>query len=224
MYKYELFVSDFTGFTSFGLDPQPIVWIVLYLIAFLIYYLLTAKKREKWIDRNVIIYVFFIFYIISVVRLVLTPIEIWNPEYQFYYMRAFRGRDPYTFRELLGNIGFVPFESIIFTLTSGVHWPLVLRAVVGNIILLLPLPIFLGLLPKTDFTFKKTILIAFLTSFSIEIVQLIINILTSWPNRMVLVDDLILNTFGAILGYWLYKKFGYLLENIVRVIYKFFTT
>lgn len=223
MYEYELFMSQFTGFTSFGLDPQPIVWIVLYSIVFLIYYFLTARKRVKWIDRNVIINLFFIFYIISVMRLVLTPIEIWNPEYQIYYMRAFRGREPYTFRELVGHISFIPFDSIIFTLTSGVQWSLILRAVVGNIILLFPLSIFVGLLSQIEFTFKKTILCAFLVSFTIESVQFIINILTRWPNRLVLVDDLILNTFGAILGYWIYKKFGYLLENIITAMYEFFT-
>ncbi|MCL1990325.1 MAG: VanZ family protein [Defluviitaleaceae bacterium] len=221
MCEYEAFMSEFYGFTSFGLEPQPVVWLTLYAIVLVIYYVATMKRREKWIDKKMVVHVFFIFYIISVLRFTFTPLEIWGAEYRFYFMRAFMDREPFTFWEIVSAVDLVPLRSIIFTLRSTVHWPLILRAIGGNIIILLPFSIFLGLLSEKEYALKKVALTVFLVSLSIETLQLGVNLLTGWHNRLVLVDDLILNTLGAVLGYFIFKKFGHLFDAIVTRIYKF---
>jgi glycopeptide antibiotics resistance protein len=73
------------------------------------------------------------------------------------------------------------------------------RQIFGNFIMLLPLGIFLPLLYKQASSFAKVILISLLISISIELIQLINN------SRRTDIDDLILNTAGAIAGFLIYK-------------------
>ena len=67
--------------------------------------------------------------------------------------------------------------------------------VVGNFIMLLPLGIYLPLLYKPMKSFLAVTFVAFLVSVSIELMQLATNM------RITDVDDVILNTTGASLGY-----------------------
>ena len=203
------------NYTRFSLEAHWIIFLITYLIIFLSYFLLNIKRRNKLIDEYVIINAFFIFYILSVIRLVFTPIELWNSEYQAYFIKNILGRDPFTFWEIL-NINLIPFRSLIMTLSAPlIFWRLTLRFVFGNFILLLPLPIFLGLKVKKELTFKQVIIISFLTTLFIEISQLLINILTGWPNHLVCVDDLLLNILGAIFGYFIFKKKRVFFEKII---------
>ncbi|WP_407639594.1 VanZ family protein [Anaerobacillus alkalidiazotrophicus] len=70
--------------------------------------------------------------------------------------------------------------------------------------LLLPLGLYLPLLFERLRNLKLTIFIAFFTSASIESIQLIKG-LTIGSIRTFNVDDIILNTSGAILGYFIFK-------------------
>ena len=71
--------------------------------------------------------------------------------------------------------------------------------VIGNLVMLLPLGIYIPLLfPKLS-GFFKVFIICLLTSISIELMQLITNV------RSTDIDDVILNTSGAVVGYMVYK-------------------
>jgi glycopeptide antibiotics resistance protein len=71
--------------------------------------------------------------------------------------------------------------------------------VLGNFVMLLPLGIYIPLLfPKLS-VFFKVFIICLLVSVSIELMQLI----TSY--RSTDIDDVILNTSGAVIGYVIYK-------------------
>jgi len=71
--------------------------------------------------------------------------------------------------------------------------------VVGNFIMLLPLGIYVPLLfPKLS-GFFKVLIVCFLVSVSIELMQLI----TSYRSSDI--DDVILNTSGSVIGYLIYK-------------------
>lgn len=70
--------------------------------------------------------------------------------------------------------------------------------VVGNFIMLLPLGIYLPLLYKNIKGFFSVTLVAMLVSVSIELMQLATNV------RITDIDDVILNTAGASLGFIIY--------------------
>lgn len=76
-----------------------------------------------------------------------------------------------------------------------------------NLILLFPLGIYLGILFNTT-RINKVIIIVFLTSLIIEIFQQILSYFGFIFRRSFDVDDLILNTFGGVLGFlvWLRVK------------------
>ncbi|MCL2559922.1 MAG: VanZ family protein [Turicibacter sp.] len=206
----------------FTFEPHWSFFLILYILSLIFYYLATIKKRNKWLDRNLIINAFLTFYIIAVLRLVFTPIDIWfNMDYRDDFISGFLQQETWT-RWDIAHINLVPLRSFIQNLSAPLSfWRVTLRNVGGNFIMLLPLPIFLGLLMKKEFSFKKAVLIGFLTSFSIEIIQLIINLSTGWPNRFVCVDDLLLNTLGVALGYYIFKKYHSFFEMIVEQMYKF---
>ena len=78
----------------------------------------------------------------------------------------------------------------------------VIENILGNIILFMPLGIFLPLFfPK--YSLKRIIVLAFICSLSIELVQLIGRQFGNY--RTVDIDDIILNTIGAILGFIIYR-------------------
>ena len=71
--------------------------------------------------------------------------------------------------------------------------------VIGNLVMLLPLGIYIPLMfPKLS-GFFRVFIICLLVSISIELMQLITNV------RSTDIDDVILNTSGAIVGYILYR-------------------
>jgi glycopeptide antibiotics resistance protein len=70
--------------------------------------------------------------------------------------------------------------------------------VIGNFIMLLPLGIYLPLLYKKIKSFLSVTLVAMMVSVSIELMQLATNV------RVADIDDVILNTAGASLGFIIY--------------------
>jgi glycopeptide antibiotics resistance protein len=78
------------------------------------------------------------------------------------------------------------------------------RQILGNLMLLFPLGFFLPLLYKVS-SIKKFIFISFLITLFIEVTQLFVSFVTPWTvvyARSFDVDDLILNTLGAVAGYY----------------------
>jgi glycopeptide antibiotics resistance protein len=73
----------------------------------------------------------------------------------------------------------------------------------GNIIMFIPFGIFLPWLYKKKFW--KVVLIAALSASCIEFIQFL-NMFAGYY-RYVDIDDVILNTSGAVIGYWIFKVF-----------------
>jgi len=210
--------------SRFTFELRSIVYVVLYLIIFMLYYFLTLKRRGKRLDHRVIINAFFIFYLLSVFRFVFTPFMMWfDAADRAEFITLIFQQESLTLWEV-ANINLIPLRSLIQTVSAPLFmWRTTLRFVVGNFMLLFPLPIFIGLLSKKELTFKKALLIGFLATLFIESGQLVINLATGFPNRLVCVDDLLLNTLGAIVGYFVFKKCHRFFKNIVLQIYKFLT-
>ncbi|NEU05389.1 VanZ family protein [Clostridium senegalense] len=82
-----------------------------------------------------------------------------------------------------------------------------------NLLLILPLGIYLRYYFKKSF--KQTLIITFLVSLFFEITQLTgIYGIYKYPYRVFDVDDLIINTLGGIIGYFITPLFKYMLPDI----------
>ncbi|MDB5192589.1 MAG: VanZ [Segetibacter sp.] len=75
--------------------------------------------------------------------------------------------------------------------------------IIGNIILFIPLGLFLPVLTQTFSTLKKVMLAGFICSLSIELTQLLFWLFGMY--RYVDIDDVIFNTTGAIMGYFIFR-------------------
>lgn len=108
------------------------------------------------------------------------------------------------------SINIVPFVDII---NGFQHSPfsfafklkLLLRNLLGNLVLLLPLAVFLPMLWTKFRYFKKTILVGVTVSLTIELMQLLFSFL-GLSGRIADIDDLILNSIGVLIGYFIYSK------------------
>jgi glycopeptide antibiotics resistance protein len=92
------------------------------------------------------------------------------------------------------RVNFEPFKTIDIYNTFG-------KQIMGNFVMLLPLGIYLPLLYRklrTAVSFFAVLIISFLVSVTIEILQLA----TSY--RSTDIDDVILNTLGACVGFLVY--------------------
>lgn len=99
-------------------------------------------------------------------------------------------------------INLIPFQDKAEFMVSGGYTDLrdfyyFVREIIGNALLFFPMPIIFFL--EGMRSAWKAILIAFLSSLGIEIIQLISNL------GQADVDDLILNTLGAVLGIGFFK-------------------
>jgi len=96
---------------------------------------------------------------------------------------------------------FIPFKEIFRYETSSV---LFYRNVIGNMILFLPFGFFVSYYCKLNKSYYNLIVI-FITSFSIEVIQ-------SMIGRSFDIDDIILNVIGGYLGYIIYILSGKILR------------
>lgn len=96
---------------------------------------------------------------------------------------------------------FIPFKEIFRYKVSSV---LFYRNVIGNVILFLPFGFFVSYYCKLN-KYYYNLLVIFITSFSIEIIQ-------SMIGRSFDIDDVILNVIGGYLGYVIYILSGKILR------------
>ncbi|AXI08245.1 VanZ family protein [Oceanobacillus zhaokaii] len=105
------------------------------------------------------------------------------------------------FNFLKFNSNIVPFKNTIAYLTGTHHvnMDIIISNTLGNILIFLPLGIFLPLLFKKYSKFTKVIVASAVISFSIEVLQIVLKI------GQFDIDDVILNVIGSIIGYLLLK-------------------
>lgn len=119
--------------------------------------------------------------------------------YGLFFNRAIHGYIPYR------SFNLIPFDSIDNYL-SGTSQSLALYNVWGNVILFIPLGVYLPLLRKDKRLGTNLLLIAVI-SFTVEIAQWLFGLGATD------IDDLILNTLGGLLGIILYKFIARLSGN-----------
>ena len=159
---------------------------------------LRIKKRNHQVNctsyaQNGSCKIIFAVYIMLVAKITVFPDYIFNEADPYVYLQD-------TFVILIGfglsTINLVPFKSILDVFNYGLLFGIYQN--IGNIFLFIPF----GFLYKMAFEkndTKKIIINAVLVSGGIELVQF-------FEPRSVDIDDIILNTLGAIVGILLFKK------------------
>lgn len=104
---------------------------------------------------------------------------------------------------------WIPFQAIyenVIEISNG-RFEVFCYQVIGNILLFIPLGIGLTLyFSDVQKCFKKTISIVLLVTISIESMQFVFGVLLGYVYRSTDIDDIILNTLGGLIGYWIIFK------------------
>ena len=123
---------------------------------------------------------------------------------------------PLTFKRFpwMDNISYItiqwkPFHSIVAFIKQKNY-----IQIVGNIFLLMPLPLILQGIAEKNFSKSKCFFCICSASLSIEIFQMGINYITHIKNHVVDIDDIILNVTGGLLLIIFLKPINYL-TNII---------
>lgn len=171
-----------------------IITIPIWFIARCIIIVKRKKKNEKIsIKREIILDIFFV-YIIIVLALTIVPMHI----------------TPGLRRPGIRDINIIP---VVGTVNCMIHTPhnmtndmikFWLENILGNLFLLMPLGMLLPILCKEFRSFKQMTSLAFFCSLSIEIIQFFSTFIGSF--RTCDIDDVILNTIGAAIGYLIFSK------------------
>ena len=93
------------------------------------------------------------------------------------------------------QMNLIPFATIVDYFANG-NTGISVRNLVGNVIIFIPLGFLLPILIERFRKLIVILLVSFAFSLLFETIQLLFSMLGSFD-----VDDLILNTFGALLGY-----------------------
>ena len=145
-----------------------------------------SKHKMKF--QSILLYVILIFYVILLLSILIfrgSPLELFNAN-----------------REIYRRVNILPFQSIIGYLfgITNVSSSVALNNVLGNIVLFIPLGIYLQLL-KRDKRVLGGMFFILLVSLSAEITQFALGIGATD------IDDIILNCLGGIIGVFCYKTF-----------------
>lgn len=154
--------------------------LILFFLYCMLLYVIRLRfftcKTKFWISAV------FVFYLMAVMDYTIYPI--------FVPQGGYKGMD----YGIHSYVQLIPGKTILEYLHSGN-----LYQIVGNIILFIPFVLFMYI-----FLQKRKpipiILLGFLASILIELAQLIIDLVTKYPNRVFDVDDFILNIVGVVLA------------------------
>jgi glycopeptide antibiotics resistance protein len=157
----------------------------------------TMDKRER--IKTAVIYGVFICYIVLLIKiLLLSRVSLSD---------LFSGQGAVS-----RSINIIPFQSVMqyFATGSETVKSFAFGNVVGNILMFIPLGVYLPLLRK-DKRAATALLFIFIVSLSVEIVQGVLGIGTAD------IDDIILNTLGGWIGILGYKLFSVIFRDERKV-------
>ncbi|WP_129688897.1 VanZ family protein [Gottfriedia acidiceleris] len=167
---------------GFSITLDPIEFFIVFLLVLIPYFVQIKWISKTFTKQRFYHFTIWFFYYLSLVKVVFFPITYFykkNPEItsRLYYQ-------------------FSPFYTILKSIDHDL-W----IQIIGNILLLFPIPVLYVVLKRKNLPFHKIFLIGLLLSLSIEIIQLGINYVTGYPNKVMDIDDVILNVSGILLGW-----------------------
>lgn len=159
------------------------ILVPFFIIAFLVIIGFQIKNQKiNWIKDFIII--LFLSYLWVLIDVTLFLIPLFSPESQPYQL----------------GLGKQIFINLQFNILTN-YLPLQL---IGNLLLLAPFSFFTAIFSYKFSDFKYNILLMFLSSLSIETMQLAFSFFYL-GNRTFDINDLLLNTIGSVIGYVFYK-------------------
>ncbi len=141
-----------------------------------------SKRVEKWNTKDFLLLIIFLIYLWLLSEILLFKVVPFEKILT-------------TDREFVRRISLVPFDSIKLYYANGNFNIFGLLNVIGNIIIFVPLGIYMELYCKK----RNTIVTIFSISIVVELVQYIFGI------GIMDIDDVLLNTIGGIVGVVCYK-------------------
>ncbi|KAB7670764.1 VanZ family protein [Bacillus sp. B1-b2] len=163
--------------------PSWYVLVPLSVISF-IWLMVWAKKRQKAVvpltPKHFVVLITFGIYSLCVLHLVFFPIEV---NIGIYANQI----------EWYKTINFIPLLTIDLT------------TFILNIIMLIPLGMYIPLLKKGYVTARNIAKLGFMISLSFELVQLLIRV-TLGSGRTTDINDLLANTVGTVIGFIFMKR------------------
>ena len=106
------------------------------------------------------------------------------------------------------NSNLTPFKTIIGYIVNPISAKIAIGNVIGNIIIFIPIGLLTPFLVLKKYEFWFSFRVSLLASFGISLMFEVIQLLTYFGSFDV--DDLLLNTFGGVLGF----SIGYLFVNL----------
>ena len=165
---------------SYILDMMPYMLISLPIFIF-IWFLIYIKTKKINLKKEILI-LLFCFFLVGLFSQTIIP-------------KFDSNNNLIVSKKRLNLIPFKIFYDTFIEVKKGNIYYLII-SFLGNIVMFIPIVFFIKLLYKISD--KKIILIGFLISLSIEIIQ-------NFTGRETAIDDLILNTLGVYIGIILYK-------------------
>lgn len=179
MYSFELHGLFIIGFP---------IWIITRGI-------ILARKRKKGIKFNIgneILTNLFVVYLFVLIGITILPV----------YIGGIPSLQELGFIERC-NVHFIPF--VDYFKGNGTYLSGIMKNVIGNLVLLVPFILYLCAKYEKIRNLRSSTITALLISLSIELTQLVMNIVGLSDRRAVDVEDLILNTIGGIIAWYIFK-------------------
>lgn len=190
---------ELSGLLTIGIP----VWIVARIITLI-------RTDSKGIKINIMKEIslnLFVVYLFILIGITIFPISIGGT---MFHMQDLSFIQKY-------NIHFMPFVDYF---KGGIRLATIIKNIGGNVVLLVPFILYLCTINEKMRNLKLCIIMSMFISLSIELTQLFTNIIGISYMRAVHVEDIILNTFGGILA-WIIFKFTYKgnIKSIIDNIY-----
>lgn len=181
---------------------------LILLIAEVIRFVKAKKAKRKFFCLKEFFVVMFQVYLIALISITIFPLEIINLDYieEMYGVKTIE-----EFKEMYITVNLLPLVNTIKDIikdvtTENETWFFIkfwLTNLLGNIILLSPLAVLVPILSKKFRSLKSVVILCFCTSCFIEFLQYVS--LFVGNSRSVDIDDVILNTLGAFIGFGIFK-------------------
>lgn len=162
-----------------------IIYVVLIFACYSVPLCKSIKRKGNWLQISSLI--FMAFY---------TAILVNSTVFPFYF-------DTNIFKPGSPSVSLIPFKSI-FEMCQHISMRNAIRQLLGNIVLFVPLGFLTPIFSRKMRRPLATVILALSVSICIELVQLFTSLITGIPCRVVDIDDVILNTLGGIVGYFVY--------------------
>ena len=176
----------------FEMNILLIIGLPLWIIIRGVILLFRRKKGDKLNLYKEIITNLFVIYLFILIGVTIFPLRIGST---IPYLSNMSILERY-------NINLIPFVDYY---KNNISVKGVIRNVGGNLILLSPFIFYLCIKFEKLRSIKLCMLTSFLISLSIELIQLFMNILLLSYGRSVHTEDLILNTLGGIIAWYIFK-------------------